>query len=603
LADGKAGPRLRYVDHFETGGDAVLRSACKLSLKGIVSKKLDAVYQSGRSDSWIKSKCRAGHEVVIGGYATNGSQFRSLLVGVYRDRHFVYVGRVGTGFGAGRSRLLLDTLKPLIVSRSPFTGIGAPKKEAGVHWVKPEKVAEIEFAGWGANGLVRQAAFKGLREDKPAEEVTTEEPALPAQAETTKPSARKSASAKLVRQSSSRTEVMGVLISHPDKALWPDSEDPVTKRELAQYYEAVGDWLIEHVRGRPCSVIRAPDGIGKEQFFQRHAMQGTSNLLELVKVSGDKKPYLQVDRVEGLAALAQVAALELHPWNCQPNDPEVPGRLVFDLDPGPDVAFPTVVETARALRDRLDALGLLSFCKTTGGKGLHVVTPLKAGKGASPKWDDAKDFARRVCEQMAEGQPDLYLTKMVKKLRHGRIFLDYLRNDRMATAVAPLSPRARPGATLSMPLTWAQVKTDLDPTRFTIRSVPALIGKSDAWKDYCQSERPLAEAINRLNRMSCTTARFRSYFFFERRLSASTDLRRASMMLMTLLGLSSSGVLAFFGAGARRCFFFDLMMSRRFSCTGSETILASQCRVCFLMSLRISGKVAFSGFSLSSPLK
>ncbi|MEB2847899.1 DNA ligase D [Rhizobiales bacterium RZME27] len=497
LADNKGGPLIRYVDHFETGGDAVLRSACKLSLEGIVSKKLDAPYKSGRSDSWIKSKCRAGHEVVIGGYATNGSQFRSLLVGVYRDDHFVYLGRVGTGFGAGRSRLLLETLQPLTVSHSPFTGIGAPKKEAGVHWVKPEKVAEIEFAGWGANGLVRQAAFKGLREDKPADEVTTDEPASPSPSKAAKPVVRKSASAGSL-SSSGKAEVMGVLLSHPDKVLWPDGENPVTKEDLAHYHEAVGTWLIEHVRGRPCSVIRAPDGIEGEQFFQRHAMPGTSNLLELVKVTGDKKPYLQVDRIEGLAALAQVAALELHPWNCQPNELEVPGRLVFDLDPGPDVAFSTVVDTARELRDRLDALGLLGFCKTTGGKGLHVVTPLKTEKGKSPSWDNAKDFARRVCEQMVEEQPDLYLTKMAKKLRNGRIFLDYLRNDRMATAVAPLSPRARPGATVSMPLTWGQVKTDLDPARFTIRTVPGLISKSDAWKDYCQSERPLGEAIRRL---------------------------------------------------------------------------------------------------------
>jgi len=500
LADSTPGPRICYVDHFETGGDAVLRSACKLSLEGIVSKKLDAPYQSGRSDNWVKSKCRAGHEVVIGGYATNGSQFRSLLVGVYRDKHFVYLGRVGTGFGAGRSKLLLETLKPLSVSRSPFTGIGAPKKEADIHWVKPEKVAEIEFAGWGANGLVRQAAFKGLREDKPADEVTTEEPASPSHSTPQAPTTREAVSAKLP-SGSGKAEVMGVLISHPEKVLWPDKQDPATKQDLARYYEAIGEWLIEHVRGRPCSVIRAPDGIQGEQFFQRHAMQGTSNLLELVKVTGDKKPYLQVDRIEGLAALAQVAALELHPWNCQPNEPEVPGRLVFDLDPGPDVAFSTVVETARELRDRLDALGLLSFCKTTGGKWLHVVTPLKVGQGKSG-WDDAKDFARRVCEQMAEDQSDLYVTKMSKKLRNGRIFLDYLRNDRMATAVAPLSPRARPGATVSMPLTWGQVKTDLDPNRFTIHTVPGLIGKSDAWKDYCQSERPLDEAIRRLDNSS-----------------------------------------------------------------------------------------------------
>ncbi|MGA1832693.1 DNA ligase D [Rhizobium wenxiniae] len=498
LADAKAGPRIRFVEHFETGGDAVLRSACRLSLEGIVSKELDAPYRSGRSDSWVKSKCRAGHEVVIGGYATNGSQFRSLLAGVYRGKHFVYVGRVGTGFGNGRARMLLDTFEPLKTGRSPFTGIGAPRKEEGVHWVTPDQVAEIEFAGWTADGQVRQATFKGLREDKPASEVTAEEPAPQKRAApmaelnhkiSTKTSARKGAKA----------EVMGVLISNPDKPLWPEEDPPVTKQDLALFYEAVGPWMIDHLRGRPCSVVRAPDGIGEEQFFQRHAMPGTSSLLELVKVSGDKKPYLQVDRVEGLAALAQVAAVELHPWNCHPGKPDVPGRLVFDLDPGPDVAFATVVDTARELRDRLDDLGLVSFCKTTGGKGLHVVTPLDAGSSKSVSWEEAKDFAYRVCQQMADEQPDLYLTKMAKKLRAGRIFLDYLRNDRMATAVAPLSPRARSGATVSMPLTWAQVKSDLDPERFTIQTVPALLNKTEPWKDYDQSKRLLARAMKRLD--------------------------------------------------------------------------------------------------------
>lgn len=497
LAGAKPGPRIRFVEHFETGGDAVLRSACRLSLEGIVSKKVDALYRSGKSESWIKSKCRAGHEVVIGGYATNGSRFRSLLAGVYRGKHFVYVGRVGTGFGNGRARMLLDTLEPLRTARSPFTGIGAPKKEEGIHWVKPEQVAEIEFAGWTADGQVRQAAFKGLREDKPASEVTTEEPAPQARTATIAEPNRK-ATSKGGGRNGAKAEVMGVLISNPDKPLWPEENPPVTKQDLAIYYKAVGAWMIDHLRGRPCSVVRAPDGIDKEQFFQRHAMPGTSNLLELVKVPDDRKPYLQVDRVEGLAALAQVAAVELHPWNCQPGKPDVPGRLVFDLDPGPDVAFSTVVDTARELRDRLDDLGLVGFCKTTGGKGLHVVTPLDTCRGKSVSWEDAKDFAYRVCQQMAEDQPDLYLTKMAKKLRTGRIFLDYLRNDRMATAVAPLSPRARSGATVSMPLTWAQVKSDLDPRRFTIQTVPSLLGKSDAWKGYDQSMRSLAQAIKRL---------------------------------------------------------------------------------------------------------
>ena len=511
LLQGGSHAHIHYVEHLATGGEAVLRSACAMALEGIVSKRLDAPYRSGRGDDWTKAKCRGGQEVVIGGFATTNGRFRSLLAGVYRGKHFVYVGRVGTGFGEGKVERLLPRLAKLATKQSPFTGQGAPRGAPNITWTRPELVAEIEFAGWTADGNVRQAAFKGLRQDKPAREVQAEMPAPPTPGPALTAAAqtgRAQADPPADPPTDPKPVVLGVAVSQPGKALWPDAHDgqPVTKLELARYFEAAGSWLLPHIRGRPCSIIRGPDGIGGGCFFQRHAMAGTSSLLNLVTVSGDRKPYLQVDRIEGLVALAQAAALELHPWNCVPDEPEIPGRLVFDLDPGKDVPFASVVETAQAMRGLLAELGLVAFCKTTGGKGLHVVTPLRAGAGTPPGWPEAKRFAHAVCNFMAQQNPRLYVVNMSKKLRHGRIFLDYLRNDRTATAVAPLSPRARPGATVSMPLNWAQVEPGLIPSAYTIRTALPLLKQSKPWADYNASARPLAEAIKKLGKVGAVSS-------------------------------------------------------------------------------------------------
>ena len=496
---------IRYLEHVEGSGAEVLSSACRMSLEGIVSKRSDAPYESGRTGSWLKAKCRAGHEVVIGGWTAEGERLRSLVVGVYRGGRLIPVGRVGTGFSAAKLRALLPRLKQLQTKTSPFDERVPLPRARQIRWLKPQLVAEIEFAGWTEGGNVRQAAFKGLREDKPAKEVQAETPA-PAGGRAGRAAPRvlaaRGASPAMVRSGAERPQIMGITISNADKALWPEAADgrPVSKWDLAEYFAAVGTWMLPHIEGRPCSIIRAPEGIGGQRFFQRHAMAGSSSHYTLLKLPGDHKPYVAINSMEALIAVAQTAGIELHPGNGQPGRPELPGRLVFDLDPAPELEFEAVIRAAQEMRARLATLGLESLCKTTGGKGLHVVTPLIQPRKGALGWPVLKAFARELCSAMVADSPGRYVINMAKRARTGRIFLDYLRNDLTATAVAPLSPRARPGAPVSMPLSWSQVRAGLDPARFTVRTAPRLLAKSKPWREYADAARPIAAALSRLQR-------------------------------------------------------------------------------------------------------
>jgi bifunctional non-homologous end joining protein LigD len=491
LRHARGSKRLRFVPHFKATGDAILSAACKADLEGVISKRLDSPYRSGRGDSWTKSKCRAGQEVVIGGWRGTQSTLRSLLVGTHKDGKFVYMGRVGTGFSASVASDLLKRLKPLVRKTPAFAD--APQAR-DLNWVEPRLVAEIEFENVTKDGLFRQAAFKGLRLDKPAAAVVPEVPV-------DKPKVRKTImaakSSVAVSKRSGAAEVMDVAISHPDKELWPKSKlgTAITKLDLASYMAAAAPRMLPHIEERPISVVRAPDGVNGELFFQRHKLLGTAVPMLAIKVKGQAQPYLGIDSAQALVALAQQAVLEIHPWGSAKGDPDSPERIILDLDPAPDVPFSRVIEGAQDLRARLTKLGLTPFVKTTGGKGLHVVVAIR--RGAS--WDEAKSFAKALAVAMEKDAPDRYTTTISKHARTGKIFVDYLRNDRTSTGVAPWSPRARPGAPIAVPLPWSAVKRGLKPTEYTIATSGPLLKKADPWASLAKSARPLAPAVKKLN--------------------------------------------------------------------------------------------------------
>lgn len=488
LLEAHTNSRLRYSRHSVGNGLAAFGNACRMGLEGLISKRVDGAYRSGRGGSWLKSKCYQRQEFVVGGYTDpqgERQRFGALLVGYYEDSEFVYAGRVGTGFDAGDLRDLSARLDQLEQNNRPFKSPLTRAQLEGVHWVKPELVVEVQFAGWTRDELVRQGSFKGLREDKPAREVTRETngngSGLLARMIDQLQSDQNSEDKTMTEEQ--RTEISGVRLTHPGRILFP--EQGITKRQLATYYEQVADLILPHIIERPLALLRCPQGHQKQCFFQKNyteSIVGPIDRVPLEEESGEQATYMAVSNLAGLIQLAQLGTLELHPWGCRVDRLDRPDRLIFDLDPGPRVEWPAVVSAAYEVRDRLREFGLVSFVKTSGGKGLHVLAPLERRAG----WDQVKSFAKGVANGMASRDPNHFVATASKKKRDGKIFVDYLRNSRGATNVAVYSTRARLGAPISTPIAWDDLEDVQAANEFNIDNIDQYLGSlvSDPWEGY-----------------------------------------------------------------------------------------------------------------------
>jgi bifunctional non-homologous end joining protein LigD len=481
---GLTGTRVRYSDHVAGGGEAFLHEACRLGLEGIVSKRAGSGYRAGvRGSDWQKSKCRNEQEFVIGGYTDPGGSrqgFGALLLGVGGADGLRYVGKVGTGFDDRLLRTLAQRLRALEVEKAPFDS-GLERAPKGSHWVQPTLVAEVAFSEWTRDGGLRHPSFKGLREDKVATEVTREKPdPPPAAAPDPQPAAN--------------SGTPPVVLTHPERVFWPG--DGVTKQGLAEYYRRVAPWMLPYVVGRPVAMVRCPEGVeagpgrgddkgrGEPCFFHKHPGPDFKGPFEVVTITESEgpRPYLTITEPESLTALVQMGVLEVHVWGATWPDIERPDVLVFDLDPDAAVAWETLAEAARLMREVLRNLGLETFVKTTGGKGLHVVAPITPWE----EWPVVHAFSKAVAEAFAAGAPDRYTANMSKSKRAGKIFLDYVRNTRGSTSVAPYSTRARERATVSVPLGWEELDGKVRPDFFTVTNIGQRLDaqRADPWEGY-----------------------------------------------------------------------------------------------------------------------
>jgi bifunctional non-homologous end joining protein LigD len=488
---------IRYSDHISGRGEIVFAEACQRGMEGIVSKRGQAFYLAGRNRNWTKVKCGHRQEFVIGGFTDpSGSRvgFGALLLGVYDAQgQFQFAGRTGTGF---TERSLKELSKRLIALEqrqpafeTPPTGIDA----RGVHWVKPRLVAEVSFAEWTNEGLLRQAAFQGLREDKSPTSITKELPNISHSRHSSSEETRKNASGRGPRKSrepSQKNEpgaggsaiVAGVALSHPDRVLFP--EQGITKFELARYYERIATWLLPHLEDRPLTLVRCPQGYNKDCFYQKHANGTIPDTIGRVNISEGhgKAWYMIADSLPAVIGLVQMGVLELHTWGAKRNGLDRPDRIIMDLDPDPSIPWKSVIEAAHLVRTLLNELNLQCFVKTTGGKGLHVVLPLRCVH----TWDEVKAFSKGLADHLVRLIPDRFVANMSKQKRKGKIYVDYLRNGKGATAIAAYSTRARTGAPVSVPLAWDDLSVDLRSDHFRVKTVEEWIHElaRDPWREY-----------------------------------------------------------------------------------------------------------------------
>ncbi|QNM82465.1 DNA ligase D [Sphingomonas sabuli] len=481
-----------YGDHIDGKGEALFNAVCKDGGEGIIAKKADAPYRHGRSKSWLKIKCIERQEFVVVGWVESDRRigFRSLLLAAKDKGKLSYVGKVGTGFNTQMLHDLMELMKPLEVKAAP---VEIPRTERkGAHFIKPQLVAEVAFTEFTSDNILRHPSFIALRDDKPASEVVVETPA-------DLPKAAKAASTKAKTKGKSATrdyatpESLGVRISSTDRAIFPTEK--LTKGDLAAYYAAIGPLIMPDSGNRPITLIRCPQGRAKKCFFQKHDTGSMGDFVKQVEIrekKGGTAEYLCFDDIRGLLGCVQMGTIEFHGWGSRADNVEHPDRLVFDLDPDEGLKFADVRDAARRIRDLLKDMGLETFPMLTGGKGVHVVAPLDA----SADWDAVTSFAERFARAVAEAEPEMFTANMRKVQRKGRIFLDWLRNQRGSTAVMPYSARAREGAPVAVPVAWAELDDFKGGNAFTIRDVDRLFerAESNALKGWGDVKQALPEA-------------------------------------------------------------------------------------------------------------